>query len=57
MFFRYGSEIAYLSQALTGAKKAHDIARKGKVSGAVQHDVEVGVSFTSLRVVCGLIRI
>ncbi|KAK7454668.1 pH-response regulator protein palA/rim20 [Stygiomarasmius scandens] len=36
---RYGSEIAYLTQALAGAKRAYDVARKGKVSNAVQHDV------------------
>ncbi|THV03236.1 BRO1-domain-containing protein [Dendrothele bispora CBS 962.96] len=37
---RYGSEIAYLTQALAGAKRAYDVARKGKVSNAVQHDVQ-----------------
>ncbi|KAF5367502.1 hypothetical protein D9758_003681 [Tetrapyrgos nigripes] len=37
---RYGSEIGYLTQALARAKKAHDIARKGKVANAVQHDVQ-----------------
>ncbi|EEB91188.1 hypothetical protein MPER_10491, partial [Moniliophthora perniciosa FA553] len=37
----YGYELAYLAQALSGAKKAYDIARKGKVSPAVLHDVQV----------------
>ncbi|KAL0565208.1 pH-response regulator protein palA/rim20, partial [Marasmius crinis-equi] len=37
---RYGSEIAYLTQALAGAKRAHDIARKGKASPAVQQDAQ-----------------
>ncbi|KAF9267708.1 BRO1-domain-containing protein [Marasmius fiardii PR-910] len=37
---RYGSEIAYLTRTLTGAKRAHDIARKGKVSPAVRQDIQ-----------------
>ncbi|KAJ8072525.1 pH-response regulator protein palA/rim20 [Marasmius tenuissimus] len=37
---RYGSEIAYLTQALSGAQRAHGIARKGKVSSSVQKDAQ-----------------
>ncbi|KAK7051008.1 pH-response regulator protein palA/rim20 [Paramarasmius palmivorus] len=37
---RYGHELAYLTQALARAKKAYDIARKGKVSPTVVHDVQ-----------------
>ncbi|KAG7089614.1 hypothetical protein E1B28_011280 [Marasmius oreades] len=37
---RYGSELAHLTQALAGAKRAHDIARKGKASPAVRQDIQ-----------------
>ncbi|ESK88786.1 ph-response regulator protein pala rim20 [Moniliophthora roreri MCA 2997] len=37
---RYGYELAYLTQVLSRAKKAYDVARKGKVSPAVLHDVQ-----------------
>lgn len=37
----YGFEIARLSVAKTEAKQAYDIARRGKVSDTVMHDIQV----------------
>ncbi|KAJ3836346.1 BRO1-like domain-containing protein [Lentinula raphanica] len=37
---RYGLELAYLSQALSAAKKGYDIARKGRVTPAVLNDIQ-----------------
>ncbi|KAG6814606.1 hypothetical protein H0H92_000135 [Tricholoma furcatifolium] len=37
---RYGNEIAWLQQAQTEARKAYDIARRGRIASAVLQDVQ-----------------
>ncbi|TRM59396.1 BRO1-like domain-containing protein [Schizophyllum amplum] len=37
---RYGKELSFLSEALSAAKKAYDIARRGRVVQAVMRDVQ-----------------
>lgn len=41
LFGRYGIEIARLHEAQSDAKKAYDIARRGRIAPPVLQDVQV----------------
>ncbi len=43
-FPRYGDEIARLTQAKVKAKRAYDVARKGKISPTVIQDILVSIT-------------
>jgi len=40
-FRRYGVELGRLGKAHTAAKKAYDVARRGKIGGPVLQDAQV----------------
>ena len=47
-FYRYGLELGRLGKAQVEAKKAYDIARRGKVAPTVLQDVQVRSMFFNL---------
>lgn len=46
-FRRYGVELGRLGKAHTAAKKAYDVARRGKIGGPVLQDAQVRRNFSS----------